>query len=383
MVFITILALLTVGLASPAAHSQVFTSLYSFNGSDGANLVAPVMQGQDGSLYGTTSVGGAHKVGTVFKMKTDGTGFQSLYSFSSGHEVATKAAVIQGRDGFLYGTTSFGGTHDLGTVFKMKTDGTGFRSLYNFSGRDGASPQAAMIQGLDGFLYGTTSFGGINNLGTVFKIKTDGTGFRSLYTLSNSGLEGTGPQAAMIQGRDGFLYGTTSFGSIHNLGTVFKIKTDGTGFRSLYSFIESNERYPRVAVVQGQDGFLYGTTFGGGTHKVGTVFRMKTDGTDFRSLYSFSDRDGTGPQSALIQGRDGLLYGTTSIGGAHKVGTVFRIKTDGTGFRSLYSFSDRDGTGPQSALIQGRDGLLYGTTSIGGAHNVGTAFKMKTDGTKG
>src|SRR5579871_4964712 len=186
----------------------------------------------------------------------------SIHSFiGPGNGTNPRAAVIQGRDGVLYGTTSVGGAYNACTVFKVNIDGTGFVTLHTFSESDGAAPFAAVIQGTDGALYGTTWGGGASHSGTVFKVNTDGTGFATLYSFSYSSGNGTNPLAAVIQGKDGALYGTTSGYGANGGGTVFKINTNGTGFATLYSFSGSFESGSRAALLQGSDGALYGTTF--------------------------------------------------------------------------------------------------------------------------
>ncbi|MGA2748339.1 MAG: choice-of-anchor tandem repeat GloVer-containing protein [Verrucomicrobiota bacterium] len=193
---------------------------------------------------------------------------------------------MQGSDGYFYGTTAYGGTNDLGTVFKIRADGA-LTSLYSFTGtNDGAYPQAALAQGSDGNFYGTTASGGAytNQLGqgcgTIFKISTNGT-LTSLYSFSG-GNDGGYPQAALVQGSDGYFYGTTASGGGYEMsqpgicaqcGTVFKITTNGV-LTSLYSFGGGSDgAYPYAGLVQSSNGRFYGTT-AGGLGGVGTVFRL-------------------------------------------------------------------------------------------------------------
>jgi len=312
-----------------------FTTLYSFTGgNDGSSPAASLIQGIDGRLYGATLSGN----GTVFAVNSDGAGFTTLHSFTGGNDGAGLfAGLIQGTDGRLYGTAAYGGAisygsaagNGFGTVFVMNTDGTGFATLHSFTGgSDGASPYGSLVQGTDGRLYGTTgSFGagGVNGeQGTVFAINPDGTDFTTLYSLT--GGNGQGP-FGLIQGTDGRLYGTTGNGGAYGYGTVFAINKDGVGFAVLCSFTGGNDGdSPQASLIQGPNGRLYGTTVYGGASGTGTVFAINPDGADFTMLYSFmGGNDGNYPQDSLLQGTDGRLYGTTLYGGTSGMGTVFAI----------------------------------------------------------
>ena len=177
-----------------------------------------MIQGSDGSLYGTTQLGGDGSVGTVFKVDTSGT-LTTLHSFTGGDGAEPVAGLIQGSDGTLYGTTSLGGAANAGTVFKVDATGT-LTTLYSFTGgSDGAHPAAGLLRASDGRLYGTTRDGGSSSLGTVFALQDDT--LTTLYTFA--GLDGAYPVAGLIEPSPGLLYGTTSQGGASNMGVVFRI----------------------------------------------------------------------------------------------------------------------------------------------------------------
>ena len=371
-------------LVLPAFGAQaavVLTSLHSFQGLPGACPVPGLVQGSDGMLYGTTSEGGANNAGMVFKISTNGA-LTSLYSFSGGNDGANpQAGLVQGSDGYFYGTTEGGGTNGSGTVFKVSTNGA-LTSLYSFDFFfDGAYPHAGLVQGSDGMLYGTTEYAGTNYGGTVFKISTNGA-LTTLYSFT--GGDGWYPQAGLVQGSDGYFYGTTEGGGMYGsayggYGTVFKISSIGA-CTSLYSFTGGNDGgEPQAGLVQGSDGYFYGTTGGGGTNGYGTVFKVSASGA-LTSLYSFTGgNDGAQPYAGLVQGSDGHFYGTTEGGGTNGNGTVFKVSTTGT-LTSLCSFGGNDGAYPSAGLVQGSDGYFYGTTEGGGTNGYGTAFRIGTTG---
>jgi uncharacterized repeat protein (TIGR03803 family) len=270
---------------------------------------------------------------------------------------------VQGSDGYLYGVTMHGGTNGgFGTVFKISTNGA-FTSLYSFTGgADGGVPETPLVQGSDGYFYGTTTQGGANTnvvsggAGTVFKISADGS-LTTLYPFTG-GSDGSDP-GGLVQGRDGYFYGTTYYDAgwlSSSYGTVFRISATGT-LATLYTFTGGSDgENPSSAawMVQGTDGYLYGTTMFGGAANQGTVFKISTNGS-LTTLHSFtgSSEGVEGPFSAMMQSGDGYLYGNTSS-------SIFRVSAVGT-LSTLYSFTGAGVNG----LVQGSDGYFYGTTFSG------------------
>jgi uncharacterized repeat protein (TIGR03803 family) len=287
------------------------------------------------------------------------------------------SGLIQGQDGMLYGTTYDGGDSSYGTTYGATTNGV-FLQLYSFTnGLDGSYPVAGLIQGDNGNFYGTTTWGGSNSSGTVFQMLPNGA-VTPLYSFTG-GHDGDSPYGALAQGSDGNFYGTTAFGGSNSLGVIFKM-TPGGIVTPLHSFTGANDgAYPYAGLMQGADGSLYGTTAFGGTHDAGSIFRITPAGSITR-LYSFTGGDdGAYPLAGLVHGYDGNLYGTTYQGGSEDIGTVFKISTNGA-LNSLHSFSDTDGALPSAGLAQGRDGNLYGTTELGGVGQFGTVFRITTNG---
>ena len=286
-------------IASPA---QTLTTLVSFDGTNGDSPYASLVQGVDGNFYGTTVYGGANNsgicdnfvnegCGTVFKIVPTGN-LTTLYSFCSQSNCPDGAfpyaGLLLATDGNFYGTTSAGGVHNDGTVFKITPAGT-LTTLYSFDGTHGSLPQATLIQATDGNFYGTTSEGGVNNggvcgnngCGTVFKITFSGM-LNTLYSFcSQPGCaDGAAPLAGLVEGNDGNLYGATGYGGANLKGTVFKI-TLGGALTTLYNFCSQQNcadgANPVAALIQAIDGNFYGTTVWGGASGGpggGTVFKI-------------------------------------------------------------------------------------------------------------
>jgi uncharacterized repeat protein (TIGR03803 family) len=343
---------------------------------DGANPADSVLQAMDGQFYGTTANGGPSNKGTVFRSTSSGA-IVVLHSFSGGADGATPlAGVIQAADGNLYGTASDGGS-GLGVIYRVATDGT-FTMLHAFAGGagDGARPMAALVQGSDGNVYGTTEHGGAADGGTIFRMAADGS-----VTLLHSfagGSDGLHPRAALIEIADGHFYGTTFDGGAYGLGTIFTMTLDGT-VAIVHQFAGTEGSHPTTALTDGGDGSVYGTAQSG-KFISGTLFRMTSDGA-VHVLHRFN---GTGkyPVTAgtLLRARDGNFYGSTAEGpqatGTYVDGQIFKITPTGS-FTTLYSFGGgRVGKWPQGALTQATDGDLYGVTALGGSYGAGTLFRF-------
>jgi uncharacterized repeat protein (TIGR03803 family) len=203
-----------------------FTNLHSFStlvsntNCDGANPQASLII-SDGKLYGAALFGGSAGAGTVFRINTAGSDFTNLYSFTGGDDGADPYAGLIISDGVLYGTAAFGGSNVSGTVFSLNIDRSGFTNLYTFTGGDdGAYPYAGLIIS-NNVLYGTVEDGGAALFGAVFAVNTDGSGFTNLYNF-NGGCDGSNPYAGLNL-VDNVLYGTATYAGRADDGTVFAL----------------------------------------------------------------------------------------------------------------------------------------------------------------
>lgn len=287
-------------------------------------------------LYGMTRGGGATNNGTVFKIMPDGSGFTKLYDFTGLPDGSNPCGSLIYDGTFLYGMTWTGGpyTNQLGTIFKIKPDGTGYQILLNFSGGStGAVPYGSLIY--DGtYLYGMaeTGGGGSCSCGTIFKLKTDGSGFVKL--LSFNGTNGSSPNGSLIY--DGtYLYGMTEAGGKNGLGNIFKIMPNGTGFDTLLNFAGvTNGSHPLGSLIYSGT-FIYGMTYGGGTNNNGTIFKIKSDGTGYSKLWDCDTTNGSNPRGDLVS--DGtFLYGMTKQGGTNNDGVIFKLALMGIGIKEFY-----------------------------------------------
>jgi uncharacterized repeat protein (TIGR03803 family) len=328
--------------------------------------------------------------------------FKNLASFNgTDGNNPTNVILVQGIDGDLYGTTQYGGTENLGTVFKISSTGT-LTTLWNFCKEsgcpDGDRPVAGLTLVPGGDLYGTTYAGGAHNGGAIFKITPAGAltvvhSFCGLFGCT----DGLNPEAPLVLAADGNLYGTTVLGGTggcggcHGGGIAFKIGLSGT-FAKIHDFCTgtcTDYGNPSNVLVQASDGNFYSEMTGRSGYYSGNVVRMTPAGK-VTVLYTFCKltncADGVFPQGGLVQGANGDLYGTTQSGGKYNDGTFFAITLAGT-LTTLHSFdyvtSGNLGADVDSGLVLGNDGNFYGITTEGGkgcTFGCGTVFKITPAG---
>jgi uncharacterized repeat protein (TIGR03803 family) len=405
------LSVLVLSLEFSAATAQTFTTLHNFSSGDGKVPYGRLVVSGN-VLYGTAAYGGSAGNGTVFKINIDGTGFTNLHNFAalSGTKGIDQTGtnnegsgpngslVLSGNT--LYGTAIEGGSAGNGTVFSIHTDGTGFANLHNFTATsgssgvfgdgansDGATPADGLILSGD-TLYGTAGYGGSSGYGAVFAVNTNGGGFTNLHSL-NDHPDGADPFNALILSGD-TLYGTAANNGDGGGGSLFALNTNGAGFRIVHPFNITDGDYPDADMVLSGN-TLYGIAQEGGAFGHGTVFAVNTDGTGFTNLYGFAaartNSAGTYTNSDGLETFFGLnlsgntLYGTAGTGGSSGSGTVFALRTDGTGFTILHNFSafdsgsrNLDGSSPNGMILSGN--ILYGTTFGGGNSGNGTLFSI-------
>jgi len=330
--------------------------------------------------------------------------FSVLYTFAGGtNGYVPVGGLVRDASGAFYGTTYFGGANQRGTVYKLTPAGSGFTQsiLYSFAGgSDGAFPTGSLTIDRTGALYGTTLNGGSsqcefgNGCGTVFRLTPSVNGYTEsvLHRFSpNSG--GYNPYAGVVVAKNGALYGTAAHGGLHltgaycntsssssGCGVVYELAPSGSSYayRVLYSFGKQQVGFQPVGgLTAGARGVLYGTAQDGGNFSggAGTVFSLTPSGTKYRFavLHFFKDTDGAFPQSTLVAGAGGTLFGTTAMGGRQACsggcGTVFELLPAGSKYtlRTLHSFDGKDGSDPAAGVTLGTGGVLYGTAAGGGS----------------
>jgi uncharacterized repeat protein (TIGR03803 family) len=380
----TVLALIAGALLFvAAANAQTYKMLYTYPNTDvndsGITWPSVLSQGQDGDLYSTIQTNGT-TYGTVYKMTTGGA-YSAIYTFCTEGAPCTLSGgyptggVTLGFDGNLWGTTSGGGKDAAGTVFKITPAGA-LTKVYDFTnGKDDSAPNYPPLQGQDGNMYGVSEEQYTMQYGSFFKLATKGAITPHPFNYT----DGESPNLP-AQGNDLNFYGTAQYGgdATCRCGVVYKATAGGTitvlhKFTGYASSTVYDGYRPIGILVQDSDGNFYGTTYQGGKFNYGTVFKITPAGT-YTLLYSFGSVTGDGllPIAALTVGTDGNLYGAASRGGKAGYGALYEITTAGKE-KLLYSFcvvACTDGYVPTTPLVLHTDGIFYGNTagsSLGGS----------------
>jgi uncharacterized repeat protein (TIGR03803 family) len=361
--------------AGASAKLQVIYNLLGGSG-DGANPIGPLLMDGSGSLYGVTLSGGSANAGTVFKISPRGQEtVLHVFTGTGGEGSHPFGGVLVDALGNLYGTTSGGGTNGLGIVFKLAPSGVE-TILHTFQGiccggGDGSFPYSSLIIDEHGNMFGTTMNGGnSSDLGTVFRVTPDGT---ENVIHAFSGTDGSEPFFGNLAiGKHGTVYGAALFGGEYNAGVAFRMTAHGTE-TMLHQFGAGADGQNPEGWIAVDNGNIYGTTQqGGGSANAGIVYKIDNSGVE-TILHVFNGADGATPLAVTLVGK--ALYGVTAGGGANNSGTLFKLSLNGR-FTTLHAFDGTDGDGPNAPLIAGSDGNLYGSTYRGGAQGNGVVFKL-------
>ena len=344
---------------------------------DGANPQGLTLSGN--TFYGAAYSGGEASAGAVYKFADNGSNYTNLFSFDYNTNGSSPNSLLVAGS-VIYGTTQNGGSNGYGTLFSVGIDGTGLSLLRTFSAPpDGEYPRSGLTLG-GATLYGTTSGGGTNGQGTLFKVGTNGANFTVLRSFTNTP-DGSVPRGTLLLS-GATLYGTSYSGGTFGNGGVFKLNTNGGEFSIIYSFSNyPDAQFPEADLIL-YSNRLYGTTSSGGVSNYGCIFGLDTNGGGYSILHHFTgptatltNSDGSTPNSALTAS-NGYLFGTAFGGGANNSGTIYLLRTDGSGFTVLRSFQGNpEGANPRSPVYL-LNGTLWGATFSGGSLNSGTTFSL-------
>ena len=348
----------------------------------------------DGNFYGTSYEGGTAGLGTIYRVTPAGV-VTTVVSFTGTAGSAMgrnpSAALVSDGVSTLWGATRYGGTSDLGTVFKYNLATGVFALVHQFTGTNGSQPMQVLASDNAGFWWGTTYQGGTNNAGTVFKInQTDG-GFTKVidFAGTTTAPRGRSCEQSLTYDGAGLMWGTTSFGGAGDFGTIFKIDISTNALTTVKEFTGTTGSVPGIDpdgnLVSDGVGFFWGTCYEGGAQNRGTLFKINATTGAFTTLLQFAETSspkGAFPIAALY--RDDLnnvMWGTTRLGGnaASPLGTIFKINRDTGVLTTVKEFTNTGslrGSHLFSGLTPDAAGNLWGTTRIGGNGNVGTIYKL-------
>lgn len=348
-------------------------------------LTLSILLNAQTGIWGVTSAGGHYNGGTIFKTDASGNNYtikKSLFQYCGEYG---KANLCQASNGKLYGMTSsccvFGA---YGILFEFDPITKEFDKLFNFSDTiDGTNPDGSVIQALNGKLYGMTTRGGAHNWGAIFQYDISTKTYTKLHDFDDK--EGSLPEGNLFQANDGKLYGTTNAGGAYDYGVLFQFDTETATFTKKYDFNgETGGGSPRGTLIQAKNGKLYGTTTGGGTGKVGTIFEFDPITSVYADKFSFDGKtDGARPCPSLVEGEDGNLYGTTVYGGTGDYGVLFQFVIGTSSYSVKFNFdNEMNGAYSQTGLTKLKNGNLYGVAQFGGANNDGVIFEYDPTASK-
>ena len=309
--------------------------------------------------------------GTAYRITPKGT-LTVVHRFNPPGGTVAVGGLTLAKDGLYYGINAGGGLHGLGNVFKMKQGG-GLTVLHAFDGSSAcANPWSPPIQSVHGDFYGAARGDGYIYLGCIYRITKSGQ-FTVLRSFVPYGLDGGLPSVPLVQGSDGYFYGTTGWNGTNNVGVIFRMSSAGE-YKVLHNFGDGRGDYPSAPLIEAKDGNFYSVATSGGTHGGGVVFKITRQGA-YSVLHNFGGRDGWIPTGGLVQATDGNFYGTTQSGGTAGVGVLYRVSPAGD-FAILHNFDGTTGTNPENTLLQHTNGILYGTAEEGGHAGKGTFFSF-------
>ena len=367
---LTLLFLVTA--ATVPAQAQTPVVLYNFvNGSsDAAGPMGNIVQGRDGHMYGVgASIGrGANGTGAIYKISP--TGAESVFFNFPATFHGCISGLTLGSDGNFYGTCSDNSATGLGSLYRLTSAGV-FTDMHDFaSGQQAGS--FPPIQAADGNYYGVVSTG-------VYKMTPAGV-FTTIHTFVSPDVQ---PLSNLFQASDGNLYATITLCVLSgNRGCVYKVSTGGT-YKNIYGFADPTGSSPCTGVIQGKDGKLYGATDFGRPLNDGNIYKVTTAGVntglhDFNSVTDGVCNPGSFPVVNLLQVTDGSFYGINYGGGGGNTGSIYKLTSANVFSVFLFPNTGASGSQPYSTLLQNTNGLVYGTTSSGGANSVGNFFGVAT-----
>ncbi len=412
-------------IGSPGSYAD----LHHMSSADGYSPFSRMIVGSNGLLYGTTSAGGPGDAGVIFSFNTTTTNYAPVYYMDSNGFSDTWGGVIEDPNGTLICLAGEGGDGSAGALFRYDLSSFTATALVPFSFSNGSAPRGRLLKASNGLFYGLTSSGGNNSGGVLFSIDPTTSAFTLLkhlssatgtvplgalvevsgklyglcssggttdggtlfeYTISTNTLvvkidlslttAGTIPQNGLFKASNGKLYGSTSAAGLNGQGTFFEYMPGTTTITKRKDLSVADGSQPLGDVMEASNGLLYGTTSANGSFSKGTIFSFNTGTNVFSTLYHFNGLEGATPGGELLQASNGKLYGAFKEEGLGGSGGIFSWTIAPGTYTEEYDFNtpplNTEGKFPDCSLVQGADGLIYGTTTQGGTSDLGVIFRF-------
>ncbi|PZQ93460.1 MAG: hypothetical protein DI539_31655, partial [Flavobacterium psychrophilum] len=287
---------------------------------------------------------------------------------------------IIGNDGYLYSTLTTSKASAGGSIIKVKLDGTEMTKIFNFSSATGYKPSASLLQANNGRLYGMTDLGGLYGAGVVYSINSDGSDYRILRNLSSGNITSyMASSRVLLEGSDGLIYGSTFRGGSFDLGTIFKMNKDGSGYQAIVNFDNNTKGRMPGEIMIASDGKIYGMAIG--VDNLNYIYSVKTDGSQYTRLAGFQGLGTATNTSPLIEGSDGLLYGVLGVGGVNAAGIIFNLRKDGGAFQTLHDFDAAiSSLDVRGTLLEVSPGVFLGGARSDLSSNLGSIYQITSSG---
>lgn len=281
--------------------TNICDSVYNFfhNTQHGAEPFGGMIKANDGKLYGTASAG-LNGYGVIFSFDPATLIYNDVYDFNLSNGGGVSSCMMQASNGIMYGITGSGGANNLGVIYSFDPATLQYNDVFDLDSTTGFySTYTHFIQATDGKLYGMLNQGGAYNQGTLFSFDYNN---NSVVVLNNfKGTDGYSPNGSLIQATDGKLYGMTTYGGENDLGTIFSYDLTNSTYNKLFSFVSASGQYPMRSLMQASNGMMYGTTSSGGLNNNGVIFSFDATTNTYTNIFDFINAMGTGPQSDLSE----------------------------------------------------------------------------------
>lgn len=373
-----------------------FTKRVDFSNTTGIIPNGPLVLAGNGKLYGVTSNGGSSGLGVIFEFDPSTNTYAKKIDFAQATGVNPQGGSLYlHTNGKMYGVTSQGGANNFGVVFEYDPATNGYTKKIDFNLTNGKFPYYGMMRASNGQVYGITAYGGTNDLGTLFEYDVTNNVLTKRVDFSTA--NGSLPYCTLVEGNNGRLYGTAALGGASGDGVIFEFNPANNTYTKKIDLFVSTGRLPQTGLVKAGNGKLYGVNYLGGTSSGGTIssdggtlFEYDVTTNAYTKRFDFdydqsnnSSVSGRNPWGGLFLASNGLLYGTTSEGGAGGGGTLFEFNTTNNTFTKKVDFNSApQGKGPVGGLMRAASNKLYGLTYAGGSNNLGALFEYNpADGT--
>lgn len=354
------------------ANTLTYTKKFDFSNTNGISPYGSLIKASNGLLYGTAYQGGASSFGVLFSFNTSNGTYTKLQSFAGVSTGSYPFDLIEYSTGVIYGNTTYGGVNNFGTIFKYEIGSNTLTKVHDFSSTTGKQP-FGLMKAKDGNIYGVCNEGGAYSSGNIFKFNPNTLAFQELVVLGDT--LGARPACKLLQAKNGHFYGTTILGGLMGQGIIFDYDAINNKYTAVVQFSASAKgSNPYGELLQLDKENYLGACQSGGVYNKGTLFIFNEKTKSINKIFDFNGQNGQSPTGKFTKVGNTRVYSLTYAGGKFFKGVLFEYLLDQSKFTKLIDFNDTIGFSPRSKLVEAKTDVLYGTTSQGGSKTGGTLF---------